>query len=198
MDIGQLQQQLIELKQKHDTVEKAWKTRQGNKDLLEFLVEVMPRALEAERCSIFILDPFSSNAWVQAGTGLSERQVTVPTSGSIVGRVISEGKTLVEYDMEGQVGAHDLVASQTGFVTRSMICIPVPGVTRKQVVGAIQVLNKKGSGKFTKGDLGLLEKLVFVLQMHVENIYVRQELARMMEVMKKQIDELSAKLHTKG
>lgn len=198
MDIGQLQQQLIELKQKHDTVEKAWKTRHGNKDLLEFLVEVMPRALEAERCSIFILDPFSKNAWVQAGTGLAERQVTVPTAGSIVGRVIMEGKMLVEYDMEGQVGAHDLVATQTGFVTRSMICIPVPGVTRKQVVGAIQVLNKKGDGKFTKTDLALLEKLVFVLQMHIENIYVRQELARMMSIMKKQIDELTAKLHAKA
>lgn len=198
MDIGQLQQQLIELKQKHDTVEKAWKARQGNKDLLEFLVEVMPRAVDAERCSIFILDPFSNNAWVQAGTGLSERQVTVATSGSIVGKVITDGKMIVEYDMEGQVGAHDLIANQTGYTTRNMICLPVPGVTRKQVVGAVQVLNKRGSGKFTKADLALLEKLIFVLQMHIENIYVRQELARMLGVMKKQIDELSGKLHTRA
>lgn len=194
MDISQLQQQLAELKLKHDAIEKAWKKRQGNRELLEFLVEVVPRAVDAERASIFILDPFSDNAWVQAGTGLEERQVSVPTAGSLVGRVITEGKTIVEYDVEGQVGAHDVVATQTGYVTRNMICLPVHGVTRKQVVGAVQVLNKRGAGKFTKGDLSILEKLTSILQMHIENIYVRQELARMLAAMKKQIDALSAKL----
>lgn len=194
MDIGQLQQQLSELKLKHEAIEKAWKKRQGNRELLEFLVDVVPRAVDAERASIFILDPFSDNAWVQAGTGLEERQVSVPTAGSLVGRVITEGKTIVEYDVEGQVGAHDVVATQTGYVTRNMICLPVHGVTRKQVVGAVQVLNKRGAGKFTKGDLSILEKLTSILQMHIENIYVRQELARMLAAMKKQIDALSAKL----
>ncbi len=185
---------LNELKKKQELIEKAWKSRAGNKELLRFFVEIMPKALEAERCSIFILDPVRENVWLQCGTGLGEKDLSVPKSGSLVGQVVSSGDVLIEQDMQGQVGTHDLVAMQTGFVTRNAMCVPVHGVTAKRVTGAIQILNKNPGLQFTDDDLRKVEKLAFLLQMNIENIFLRQELARVSVQLKKQIDRLESNL----
>lgn len=185
-----LVQRLAELKGKQETLEKAWKKREGNRALLEFLVEVMPKALEAERCSIFVLDPYQDNVWVHCGTGLLERQVSVPKSGSLAGRVIASGRPIIEHDMQETVGTHDLVAARTGFVTHNALCVPIHGVTRNQVTGAIQVLNKKHPLRFTEHDIKLLERLAFLLQMHIDNVFMRQQLAIMLGELKKEIDAL--------
>lgn len=195
-DFGNLQDKLAELRHNQETLEKAWKQRSGNKALLEFLVQIMPRALDAERCSIFILDPLNNNVWVQAGTGLAEKQVEVPKSGSMVGQVVTTGQCMIEHDMQNLVGTHDLVAVKTGFVTRNAICVPVHGVTRKQITGAIQVLNKQEGLRFGEDDKKILEELAFLLQMTIENIFIRQELVRMMMEMKRQIELLESKLST--
>lgn len=187
-----LARRLAELKGKQETLEKAWKKREGNRALLEFLVEVMPKALDAERCSIFVLDPYQDNVWVHCGTGLLERQVSVPKSGSMVGRVIASGKPIIEHDMQETVGTHDLVAARTGFVTHSAVCVPVHGVTRTQVTGAIQVLNKRRPQRFGEQDVKLLERLGFLLQLHLDNVFVRQQLAIMLGELKKEIDALES------
>lgn len=185
-----LERRLAELKGKQETLEKAWKKREGNRALLEFLVEIMPRALDAERCSIFVLDPYQDNVWVHCGTGLLERQVSVPKSGSLVGRVIASGKPIIEHDMQETVGTHDLVAARTGFVTHNAVGVPVHGVTRQQVTGAIQVLNKRRPQRFGENDVKILERLAFLLQLHLDNVFVRQQLGMMLGELKKEIDAL--------
>jgi adenylate cyclase len=49
------------------------------------------------------------------------------------------------------------VDEQTGFKTKSILCIPIR-TARGEVIGAAQVLNKK-EGKFSKEDLELLEQM---------------------------------------
>lgn len=192
MDTNSVEHKLEQLRNKQQMMDKAWREA-GNRKLLEFFVDVMPRALDAERCSIFILDPVDEKAWLQCGTGLSEKQLKVPTQNSIVGRVISNGEVVMESDLEEQVGAHDVVAVKTGFVTRTALCVPVHGVTTKKVVGAIQVLNKR-RGEFTDEDRELLERLAFHLEMNIENIFLRQELAKISVEMGKKIKMLEERL----
>ena len=192
MDKALLEQKLNQLRKKQQMMEKAWREA-GNRKLIQFFVDIMPKALEAERCSIFILDPVDEKAWLQCGTGLNEKQLQVPTKNSIVGRVMSTGEFLIEDDLEDQVGAHDIVAVKTGFVTRNAICVPVHGVTTKKVVGAIQVLNKN-RGNFDDADREILEKLAFHLEMNIENIFLRQELAKISVEMGQKIKKLESKL----
>ena len=128
-----------------------------------------------------------------SGTGLNEKQLQVPTKNSIVGRVMSSGEHVIEDDLEDQVGAHDIVAVKTGFVTRTALCVPVHGVTTKKVVGAIQVLNKR-RGCFDDADRKILETLAFHLEMNIENIFLRQELAKISVEMGRKIKMLEAKL----
>jgi signal transduction protein with GAF and PtsI domain len=192
MDRTVFEQKLEQLRKKQQLMEKAWRET-GNRQLLKFFVDIMPRTLDAERCSIFILDPVNEKVWLQCGTGLTEKQLQVPTSNSMVGQVIESGKYVMETDLEDQAGAHDVVAVKTGYVTRDALCVPVNGVTSKKVVGAIQVLNKI-RGEFTDEDRDILERLAFHLQMNIENIFLRQELAKMSAEMDKKIKKLEAKL----
>ncbi len=187
-----LEKKLTQLKAKQQLMEKAWKEA-GNRELIQFFVDIMPRTLNAERCSIFILDPVDEKAWLQCGTGLSEKQLRVPTRNSIVGRVISSGEWVMEEGLEEQVGVHDVVAVKTGFVTKNALCVPVHGVTTKKVVGAIQMLNKS-NGAFNDEDRRILERLAFHLEMNIENIYLRQELAKISQEMGKKIQFLERKL----
>jgi len=192
MDRALMEQKLEQLRKKQQLMEKAWREA-GNRQLLQFFVDIMPKALESERCSIFILDPVDEKAWLQCGTGLSEKQLQVPTKNSIVGRVMSSGDYLIEDDLEDQVGAHDIVAVKTGFVTRNALCVPVHGVTTKKVVGAIQILNKD-HGNFDDADRDILERLAFQLEMNIENIFLRQELAKISVEMGQKIRKLEARL----
>ena len=53
---------------------------------------MIPRMLNAERCSVFIHDPVNRKIWLKAGTALQERGIEVSVKDSIVGEVISSGK----------------------------------------------------------------------------------------------------------
>lgn len=192
MDRTVFEQKLDQLRKKQQLMEKAWQET-GNRELLQFFVDIMPMTLSAERCSIFILDPINEKVWLQCGTGLTEKQLQVPTANSIVGQVIESGNFVMEHDLEDQAGAHDVVAVKTGFVTRSALCVPVNGVTSKKVVGAIQMLNKV-RGEFSDDDRRILDRLAYHLQMNIENIYLRQELSTMAAEMDKKIKKLEAKL----
>lgn len=193
MDRAALEKKLEELKSKQAMMEKAWK-KAGNRQLLQFFVEIIPRAINAERISIFIHDPVDSHLWVQCGTGVEERQIEVPQGGSVVGQAIESGEPVFDNNMQQKMGAHDNVAIKTGYVTYNTLCVPVKGVTTEKVTGAIQAINKIGMEGFTEEDLTILTKMAFNIQMHIENIYLRQEMAKISSQMSEKIAALEAKL----
>ncbi|HEC30275.1 MAG TPA: GAF domain-containing protein [Gammaproteobacteria bacterium] len=193
MDKEALENKLESIRTKQEKLENAW-AKTGNKELLQFFIDILPKVLDVERCSIFILDPEEDRVWLQCGTGLEEKQVTVPTRGSIVGTVISTGKPVADMEMEASVGEHDVISMKTGFIARDTLCVPVFGVSTDRVTGAIQVLNKRGASGYTNNDKQLLDRLAYQLQMNIESIFLRQEMAKISEIMKKKIEKLERML----
>jgi len=194
MEINALEQKLTEFKHKQSQIDQAWRNT-GNRKLIEFFVELIPKALNVDRCSIFVLDPKDEQLWLQCGTGMQEQQIKVPKWSSLVGRVIETGQYVLEDDMENSVGAHDTVDIKTGFISRNSLCVPVMGVTVSKVTGAIQVLNKLGGSDYTNADREMLEKMAFHLQSHIENLFLRQEIYKVSLKMKQQIVMLEQKLY---
>lgn len=198
MNIPALTKKLHELKEKQLQIETAWR-KTGNREFLEFMVELLPRALNAERCSIFINNPDNNNVWIQCGTGLQEKQISVPKDSSVVGKVIASGEIIMENNLANQVGAHDTVAFKTGFTAKSTICVPVMGAKTKQVAGAIQVLNKLNTqSDFSEDDIEIVKKLAHHLQVNIENIYQRQEMANIAEEIGKKVSLIESKLKSLG
>lgn len=188
MEIDLIEEKLAKLRTKQKMVDEAW-NKTGNQALLEFFVDLVPRALDAQRCSIFVLDPQADKVWLKCGTGMSERDIEVPKSSSLVGKVVATGKPIISMSMDKQAGAHSFVDQVTGFDTVSAIVVPIFGFEKQKdkATGAIQVLNKRNRKEFNQEDQDILERLAFHLQMHIENIYLRQELSKISKEMSDRI-----------
>lgn len=192
-----LYQKLEILRDKQKKVDAKWK-QAGDRNLLACFVELVPKALNVARCSIFILDPKSSNVWLQCGTELKENAIRVSVENSIVGETISAGRPMVADDLRDRMGAHYEVALRTGFEPRDTLCVPIINNSTKKVIGAIQVLNKinppLGQDPYNAQDIELLQKMAYNIQYTIENIYLRQEFSKISKAMMQQIQTLESKL----
>jgi GAF domain-containing protein len=173
---------LDQMRLRERLLSRSWSIR-GNKKLLELLVEMIPKALEVERCSIFIHDPGADKVWLQTGTGVDEKQIELDGSDSLVGQVIATGKYMVEEDMDQVEGPHKQVDAQTGFVTRNELCVPIKSLSDHKASGAILVLNKKEGQYFGDEDRAFLERVASHLQTAIESIFLRQELIDFSELL---------------
>lgn len=143
--------------------------------LIDFYVRIIPRVLDAERCSVFIHDPVNRKVWLKTGTGVTERGIEVAVNGSIVGNVIASGQPVIASDLQSRLGAHRNIDAETGFVTREIICVPVRSKDRGEITGAIEVLNKKSGGGFSTEDQTFLEEVGEHLQSIVDSVFLSQE-----------------------
>jgi Nif-specific regulatory protein/two-component system response regulator HydG len=193
MDRVTLEKKLESLRKKQDKLEAIW-NKTGNRELIQFFIDIMPRVLDVERCSIFILDPEEDTVWLQCGTGLPEKAVSVSVRGSIVGNVIATGRVYMEMDLQSSVGEHDVVGVKTGFLARNTLCVPIYGVTTERITGAVQVLNKRTGSVYSPEDKVLLERFAQNLALNIENIFLRQEYGKILQEMKKKIASLEKML----
>ncbi|MBI4970113.1 MAG: GAF domain-containing protein [Rhodospirillales bacterium] len=150
--------------------------------LIDFFVRIVPRLTDAERCSIFVHDPAKAKTWLKSGTGVRERDIEVSIENSIVGKVIASGKAYREAGLDAKDGTHRQVDSATGFVTRSALCVPIAQPGRQEVIGAIQILNKKG-GTFDDADQMLVEEVSDHLRDSLDRFYLEQEAVGLVETL---------------
>lgn len=157
----------------------------GHYNLLNFYVKIIPIVVNAERCSIFIHDPAAREIWLKCGTGVSERGIRVPKDiHSVVGNVISTGEYKIIDDMEKIDGVHKEIAQQTGFKTLNTLTVPIKSLDGKEIMGAVQVLNKKGGAAFSEDDRKLVEEMAHFLQFSIENIYFNVEATGVLKAIK--------------
>ena len=152
----------------HDA-NQAW-TVDDYEELVRFYVEIVPRLLEAEHCGIFVANLDTGNILSKVGTGISDGEITAPFEGSAVGHAISTGRCVVENNLVNRTGFHRMADAKTGFVTRTLACAPIRSVTDKQIIGAIQVLNKRHRGVFTEEDEKILQRVADYLSVALDNI----------------------------
>ena len=154
----------------------------GKISLLEFYVKIVPKVLNAERCSIFIYDPDSKTIWLKCGTELEERDIEVTLEyDSVVVNVITTGQHKVVTGLDKKNGIHKRIDENTGFVTRDILCIPIKSLDGKDVTGAVEIMNKQGEGAFNDDDRELLEEMAHFLELTIENIFFNQETANVLD-----------------
>jgi len=156
-----------------------------------FYSKVLPKLMGAERCTIYLLESRSKRICSMFGTGLEKMEIEPPLEGSIVGRVISSGVSIIENDLDSQDGFHTLVAEQTGYICTSVLCAPITGKGERRVYGAVQLLNKVNGGRFNENDRMLLEEVVNLLSTSIETISMNQEILRIADYLGREMDRLS-------
>jgi transcriptional regulator with GAF, ATPase, and Fis domain len=171
-----------------EQVNRAW-TINEYESLLKFYVNIVPKMIEAERCSICIIEPGKNMVWLKYGTGLKEKELMPPIEGTVVGDAISSGKWAVANDLE-KSAYHTELASKTKFMTRNLLCAPIKSLTDHGVTGALEVLNKNGGEQFTQKDGELLQEIADYLSMALENILLNQEILQLSTTLNQEIDKI--------
>jgi transcriptional regulator with GAF, ATPase, and Fis domain len=184
-----VKQTLHSLKVRLEQVNRAWSVN-DHEALLKFYVAIVPKIMDSERCSIFIVEPGTERIWLKAGTGVKEKDIIPPRKGTVVGNAISSGKLIIQNEIDGQSGYHGEVALKTGFVTRNLICAPIKSLTEQGITGAVQVLNKHDRKDFSGEDGELLQEVANYLSMAIENILLNQEILQISSQLNREIEQL--------
>ncbi|MEO1895667.1 MAG: adenylate/guanylate cyclase domain-containing protein, partial [Methylococcales bacterium] len=101
------------------------------------------------------------------GQGLGKVELRFPNHLGIAGTVFTTGDTINIPHAYADLRFNPSVDKQTGYFTRSMLCVPVKN-KKGNVIGVTQVLNKKG-GVFTDEDEGRLAAFTSQIAIGIEN-----------------------------
>ncbi len=139
-------------------------------DLGALLQKVMSEAtgmLKAERSTLFLNDEKTNELFSRIAQGDSLGEIRLPNHLGIAGAVFISGETVNIPHAYADLRFNPAFDKQTGFFTRSMLCVPVVNKTGK-VIGVTQVLNKRG-GPFTSEDESRLKAFTAQVSIALEN-----------------------------
>lgn len=123
--------------------------------LLELIVASASRLVDADRTSLFLLEPDGS-LWTRVAQDSSD--IRLPPGFGIAGIVARTGETISIPDAYEDPRFSRDIDLKTGFRTRSVLCVPL--VTPSgSVVGVIEAMNKKNDGAFDADDAEALHAL---------------------------------------
>jgi signal transduction histidine kinase len=157
----------------------------ANLDLDSLLNEIKlhaPGVVGAERCSIFVLDPQTSELVLQLP--IEKREFRIPSDRGIAGWVATHGIPQIVNDVEQDPRWYNGIGREVDFVTRSLVCVPMR--VKDRIVGVMQLLNKQASGGFQEQDVQLLTTLASQAGIAIEN-------ARLYRSLKQERDRLLSK-----
>jgi len=122
-------------------------------EMLQAVTLKIREMLGAERATIFLVDRGRGKlvSRVAHGEGDKPLQIEVPITAGIAGRVAASGETLNIADPYHDPNFNPEVDRQTGYQTRSILCMPLLD-RKKQIFAVVQLLNKKGEPRFTGKD----------------------------------------------
>jgi Nif-specific regulatory protein len=134
----------------------AWGQTNRMEDLLQAMAEAATELLTADRASIFLWDKANKTLVGRPALGLKDDELRIPDDTGIVGQVIQTGEPRRVDGGRDEDQIARAVDTQTGYHTKTLLCVPLRSPTGK-LLGAFEVLNKRG-GRFTEEDeRGLLE-----------------------------------------
>ena len=140
-------------------------------DLLLELNAGLARDLSgADRCSIWLADPDHGELRTKVAHGVPE--IRIPAGRGLVGACVESNETLLVNDTSADPRFAGQVDRESGYVTRSVLVIPLHGSGGK-VIGALQALNKPGG--FSHDDVNLLQLAAAYAASAIETQRLRQE-----------------------
>ncbi|QIE54472.1 GAF domain-containing protein [Pikeienuella piscinae] len=135
--------------------------------LLNKVMTEATRMLDAERSTLFLNDEKTGELFSHVGAGLDSFEIRLPNSAGIAGTVFTTGKTINIPHAYADLRFNPGFDKQTGFFTRSILCVPVVNKQGK-VIGVTQVLNKAG-GPFDEEDESRLKAFTAQIAIGLEN-----------------------------
>ena len=128
-------------------------------NLLQVIMEKTTEVIDADRGTLFLYDESSNELWSKIAQKLGKiKEIRFPVGVGVAGEVAKSRMGINIKDAYNDPRFNPDFDMKTGYHTRSILCLPMISING-DLVGVIQVLNKKGGGAFDKRDESLLEAL---------------------------------------
>ena len=135
--------------------------------LLQKVMGEATRMLSAERSTLFLNDEKTGELFSRVAQGDSLGEIRLPNSAGIAGAVFTSGESVNIPHAYADLRFNPAFDKQTGFFTRSILCVPVVNKDGKSI-GVTQILNKRG-GAFTDEDESRLKAFTAQVSIALEN-----------------------------
>jgi len=163
--------------------------------VVQVICTSVPSLMSADRCTLFLADRGANELIVRKGasdgrsTGDSfgNNEIRMPIDTGIAGAVLSSGQLVNIPDVYDDDRFNKKYDLQTGYRTRSMLCVPMMNPHTGLAEGVIQVLNKSDDGVFQQADEKLLGVFCQQAVLAVNN-------ARLLETLQRNLKQSDALL----
>ena len=146
--------------------------------------------LQAEAATLFMLDAEKQELWSRVLRGGRRwTRSALPLGTGIAGHVMATGQSLLLGDAYADSHFHPNIDRMSGFVTRSMIAVPLRHVSGR-ILGVVEVLNRK-TNVFSPEDLALVEAVATQIAAVLDNVLLYEELRAQNEALRKAKSDLS-------
>ncbi|MDQ6998751.1 MAG: adenylate/guanylate cyclase domain-containing protein [Mariprofundus sp.] len=157
--------------------------------LLQRVMKEATRMLNAERSTLFLNDEKTAELWSQVGMGIESSIIRFPNHLGIAGKVFTSGETMNIPHAYADLNFNPAFDKQTGFFTRSILCVPVVNKQGK-LIGVTQVLNKKG-GPFSFEDESRLRAFTAQISIALENAKLFDDVQKMQNYNDSMLESMS-------
>ncbi len=137
-----------------------------HENFLHSMLEEISRILNAQRSTIFLINPHTNELEAVAALGINKDLLKFDYRKGIAGSVFTTGVSLNIDTLTDKVRFSEVIDDKTGFATRSILCSPITNREDK-VIGVVEVLNKRSENRFTIED----EKTMKVLQLIFSSVF---------------------------
>jgi signal transduction histidine kinase len=147
--------------------------------LLQIIIQAATELTNTEACSILLIDKRTGELrFAEATGGVTDalKKVSVPLENSIAGWVIRKDRPLLIRDAKNDPRWHRGVDESTDFETQSILGVPLK--VREQVIGVVEVVNKKTEEGFNQDDIQIATTLAAHAAIAIENARLLDELQR--------------------
>jgi adenylate cyclase len=158
--------------------------------LLQRVMGEATRMLSAERSTLFLSDEKTGELFSRVAQGDSSiGEIRLPNHAGIAGAVFTSGKSVNIPHAYADLRFNPGFDKQTGFFTRSILCVPVSNKDGK-VIGVTQVLNKRG-GPFTVEDESRLKAFTAQVAIALENAKLFEDIQQMKNYNESMLESMS-------
>jgi HD-GYP domain-containing protein (c-di-GMP phosphodiesterase class II) len=145
--------------------------------LLTLIVDAAANVVDADRCTLFIVDREKNELWSRVTQ--REKEIRLPMGVGIAGTVAARNESLNVPDAYADARFNRHIDLTTGYRTQSILCVPMRSM-KGEVVGVLQALNHS-QGPFSVEDQELLEGLGAQAASAIENAMLYEDIARLFE-----------------
>ena len=151
-------------------------------DALSGSLEIIVTTLNSEAGAIWLLDPKTDRLSPLYHTGSADiSNITVENGLGIEGIVTKTGKSVMVTDAASDARFDGTVFDDNGLVTKTMICVPLNNL--HDVIGCVQIVNKKDGSLYDEEELQLCERMAALAAITIDEKGLIVDLGEQKEIL---------------